>query len=682
MTTVSSTLRRLGASEVTSFLGIGLAVAVLGQFMLAGLVLAGLDASLGQAIQILATLQLSYHLNSRFTYRQRLSATDSSQGWLWARFVSGRLTGSLLNWGVFVSVLAALRVAQGAGLVTFGPVAVHSAAYWTGLAAGTGLNLISDRLWFSRPASHPSGRHAVPDTKLEPGVRTWRLSPAMARIVMALALAGLVTLIWLFTDLWIFASSAFMLVVASTTLAFKVYRWSVPELNDPIDHTALSSPELPGAIFLAARREASVLGTTLDRMAQLDHPDYTVSVIVDSRDDPRHADPDTLAIAQQYAAAAPERVILVPYPDTDRHTKPIGLNQAMKELLASGRRFEWVGIADAEDLFHPKLLRLVDERFRKTGAGVVQLGVQLMNFSSQHRGRPLPASWLIALWHLLVGDEVAVPVWLHRLATAETHLRRWLVANGSAWWRAAGCLEYWSWFKSRLHLQAKTRVMPLGGNTVFFSRKFLEALYARTGHFWDEHCLTEDALIGILASLMGFITDVVYVDEMVTREETPMTLWKFIMQRVRWMQGFIEVFFRWEWLQFPTMRQRVMAVYVLGFQFVQAFTGIVAPIGIVIALMHKAPTMLVLFALMPFMLSLLNVFVDGLMLSMFGKTFAEVVRWRDQAGLALGAYPFQFVLGVAAIIAIYRYLIDKTNWVKTDHAGAHMVPATTMKGVA
>jgi hypothetical protein len=44
--------------------------------------------------------------------------------------------------------------------------------------------------------------------------------------------------------------------------------------------------------------------------------------------------------------------------------------------------FEWVGIADAEDLFHPHLLRMVDYRFRLTGAGIVQCGVQLTGFSA------------------------------------------------------------------------------------------------------------------------------------------------------------------------------------------------------------------------------------------------------------------------------------------------------------
>ena len=50
--------------------------------------------------------------------------------------------------------------------------------------------------------------------------------------------------------------------------------------------------------------------------------------------------------------------------------------------------YVWVGIADAEDLFHPDLLRMVDHRFRTTGAGIVQCGVQLMNATTDPAIRP------------------------------------------------------------------------------------------------------------------------------------------------------------------------------------------------------------------------------------------------------------------------------------------------------
>ena len=88
-------------------------------------------------------------------------------------------------------------------------------------------------------------------------------------------------------------------------------------------------------------------------------------------------------------------------------------------------------------------------------------------------------------------------------------MRRWFAAHASAWWRVANVLEYFKWFQCRLELQAAVRVMPLGGNTVFFRREFVDALYRRHGSFWDESCLTEDCKIGIMASVLGYLVDVI-----------------------------------------------------------------------------------------------------------------------------------------------------------------------------
>lgn len=77
--------------------------------------------------------------------------------------------------------------------------------------------------------------------------------------------------------------------------------------------------------------------------------------------------------------------------------------------------------------------------------------------------------------------------------------------------------------------------MPLGGNTVFFRRQFLDALRERYGTYWDERCLTEDCKIGIVASVLGYEVDVVFLEDLVTREETPATLPELVRPRVRWM---------------------------------------------------------------------------------------------------------------------------------------------------
>ena len=61
--------------------------------------------------------------------------------------------------------------------------------------------------------------------------------------------------------------------------------------------------------------------------------------------------------------------------------------------------------------------------------------------------------------------------------------------------------------------------------------------------------------------------------------------------------------------------------------------------------------------------------------------YDEKVRLRDYAGLVLGAPFFQLALGLAAVIAQYRHLRKRTNWVKTTHVGAHLDAAARAQQV-
>ena len=136
--------------------------------------------------------------------------------------------------------------------------------------------------------------------------------------------------------------------------------------------------------------------------------------------------------------------------------------------------------------------------------------------------------------------------------------------------------------------------------------------------------------------------------------------------------GFIHVFAEGDWLRLPTLSQRVLAIYVLGFQFFQAAAGLLAPVALGLAIVHKAPVLLTLVATVPLALSLLNLLLDVVLLAQFGRTFGERVRLRDYLGLALGAYPFQVVLSVAAVWATARFVLGRNDWVKTHHHGVHL----------
>jgi cellulose synthase/poly-beta-1,6-N-acetylglucosamine synthase-like glycosyltransferase len=608
----------LRSREKWLFALVGVSVAVFGRVLLDLLIAVGCAAALANVLQAVVTLQVNFAGNRVLTWRRRVAGSGVALWRRWGRFHVARGAGLLLCVALFPVVA---------------PVAGRTVAYWGLFGAAAGVNFLTDKYWSFTPAQPRRARQG-------------RRAESRRHRVLALLLAmasSLLLLAAVFVDQFIGVVSLLMMVVAATTLAFQLYNWWRPEHNDPHRYGEPDEPRLPGVILVPMRHEEAVAGQTLERLAALHHPDYWVVPIVDHPDDP-----GTAAIAHAKAREHPGKVLVCPYPEeSDVHNKPIGLNAAVEMLHELRIPFEWVGVADAEDLFHPDLLQMVDYRFRTSGAGIVQCGVQLMNFGSDPGGLVLPAG---------------------RFART----RRWWRAHASAWWRAANVLEYFKWFQSRLRLQAAVRVMPLGGNTVFFRRQFLDALHRRYGTYWDEGCLTEDCKIGIVASVLGFDVDVVYVDELVTREETPTTLVKFIRQRVRWMQGFIHVFVERDWLRLPTLTQRVLAVYVLGFQFFQAAAGVFAPVALALALLHKAPVLLTLLATIPLAIGLLNVILDLLLLAQFGRTFGEKVRLRDYAGIVVGAYPFQVVLSVAAVWATARFVLGRNDWVKTVHAGTHL----------
>ncbi|HEV2778871.1 MAG TPA: glycosyltransferase [Actinophytocola sp.] len=589
------------------FVAVGLTAAALGMVLLLALIHAGWPPWLANAATVLVTLQLNFLGNRYLTWRGRLAGSPRSTWTRWWRFHAARGASTVLSIALF-PVLA--------------PRLGASVAYWTLLAAGAVLNYCTDRWWsFDHRDTRPGARLAC---------------------LLGVSAAGVLAAV-LFLDAFIVVVSLFMLVVTVTTLAFQLYKWWRPEHGNPARYGSPDTPRLPGVILVPMRHEEAVAGTTLDRLATLSHPNYRVMPIVDYADDQ-----GTARIVRAKAREYPGRILECPYPsDHPVHNKPIGLNAAIERLDRLGVRFEWVGIADAEDLFHPDLLHVVDYRFRRTNAAVVQCGVQLMNFNADPDAVPQPGG-------------------------PPPPLRRWWRANTSAWWRAANVLEYFKWFQSRLKLQAAMGIMPLGGNTVFFRRRFIDTLRARYGRAWDEECLTEDCKIGILASVLGYRVDVVYLEELVTREETPSTLRGLLRQRVRWMQGFIQVFRSGEWLALPTRAQRLLAVYVLGFQFFQAFAAALAPVALAMAIWHKSPIVVTLLASLPLGLGLLNVALDVVLLRQFSRTFGIRARLRDYLGLIVGAYPFQLVLSLAAIWAILRYTLGRNNWVKTAHQGAHL----------
>jgi cellulose synthase/poly-beta-1,6-N-acetylglucosamine synthase-like glycosyltransferase len=364
-------------------------------------------------------------------------------------------------------------------------------------------------------------------------------------------------------------------------------------------------------LLLPARHEEEVIQATIQRMVELNYPRELVQVLVVIEAGDHGTIAQVEAKLNALRAQGIEHIQLITFGDPPIN-KPHGLNVGLR--YATG---DVITIFDAEDEPHPDILNVVNTVMVREDAEVVQCGVQLMNYADR-------------------------------------------------WFSALNVLEYLFWFKSRMHYHARVGMIPLGGNTVFFRRKLL----LQAGG-WDEACLTEDADIGIRLSTQGVPMRVIYDHRYVTREETPPTVGQFVKQRTRWNQGFLQVLGKRDWLRLPTWPQRLLALYTLGFPLIQVLTMIYLPISVWLMLFGKLPILLALISSLP-----VYVLFVQIVISLVGLHEFTVVHRARPAPLVLiwmlAAYmPYQWLLGLAALRAVWRQVRGVNNWEKTRHIGAH-----------
>ncbi|MEU5428795.1 glycosyltransferase [Streptomyces olivoreticuli] len=410
------------------------------------------------------------------------------------------------------------------------------------------------------------------------------------------------------TSVVVCAVSLTLFWMAAFTLWWQMHAWRTPEtlaatrFEQPSGDTALSF-----SLLLPARHEQAVLEPTVRRLLESTHTRFEILVIVG------HDDPETAAVAERVAAAAPRHVRVI----VDTHAKknkPKALNTALPHCLG-----QVVGVFDAEDQVHPALLAHVDHAFRATGADVVQGGVQLINFHS-------------------------------------------------SWYSLRNCLEYFFWFRSRLHLHAQKGFIPLGGNTVFVRTDVL-----REAGGWDPNCLAEDCDLGVRLSSKGRRVVVAYDSEMVTREETPDSLLSLLKQRTRWNQGFLQVYRKRDWRRLPTFGQRMLARYTLMTPFMQAFTGVVIPLNVVVTFLLDVPVQVAVLTFLPAVTAFVTFVFEVVGLHDFGVQYGLHVRFRHYLKLIAGGPWYQLLLAGAAIRAVWREQRGRNEWELTQHVGAHLI---------
>jgi cellulose synthase/poly-beta-1,6-N-acetylglucosamine synthase-like glycosyltransferase len=477
-------------------------------------------------------------------------------------------------------------------------VAEQAAAHHRGI-----VKVVDEDALFDAQAGNPAAGRALEWVTAHV---PWSL---LARLV-AFAAAAVVVTVAIQTASFLYllyvVGSLALAAIACTTLVWMLHAWRTPsslaESGRPREDL---EPAFSFSLIVPARHEQAVLEGTLLRLLRSDHPDFELLVVVG--DD----DPATREVAERVAAHRPDRVKVIV--DAGRpKSKPRALNAALPHCTGA-----ITGVFDAEDDVHPALLQRVDQCFQKTGADVVQAGVQLMNFRS---------SWLT-------------------------------VRN---------VLEYYFWFRSRLHFHASQRFIPLGGNTVFVRTQLLQQVSG-----WDPDCLAEDCELGVRLSALGAQTVVFYEAELVTREECPPTLRAFARQRTRWNQGFLQTLARGHWRRLPLQR-RALGVYTLAMPYLMAVVWLTIPLAIATAVAVKAPVPITLISFLPALLMLAMLAVEVVGLGDFCRTYGERASARDYLRLVVGLPLYQSVLAFAAVRAVVREARGERGWEKTEHLGLHL----------
>ena len=401
----------------------------------------------------------------------------------------------------------------------------------------------------------------------------------------------------------------FMTVQAIFNIRLRLFIWEAPE-HAWLNHapTVYRDPCLSFTIMLPARHEEDVYRETIQKVYDLNYPKELMQIIAICSDD----DTGTIVEAQAKIDELGDPNVQLLIYNNKPTSKPRGLNHALQ--VARG---DVVTIFDAEDEPHADILNIINTTMLNEDVDVVQSGVQLMNHNTK-------------------------------------------------WFCFLNVLEYFFWFKSSMHFFARVGITPLGGNTVFVRRELMEQLGG-----WDETLLTEDADLGIRLSLSHARIRIIYDDEFVTREETPNTIAQFIKQRTRWNQGFIQILFKREWMKLETPAQRLLALYVLILPEVQAFLALLIPVSILMFFFVALPLWLAMLTYLPLYCFILAAFIDLAGLHEFLKAHKRKWSWREAAVMMVAFFPYQFLLGLGAMRAVYRYAKGTTNWEKTAHVGQH-----------
>lgn len=430
-----------------------------------------------------------------------------------------------------------------------------------------------------------------------------------ALLIISASSSGLITLKTIL-PVFITTFSLVLTIQGIFTLVWILYAWENPEdIDRHKSPKEFYQPQYSFTALIPARHEVTVIKDTIKAVNNINYPNHLKEVLVLCKE----GDQVTIDKTKETIKELNQKNIRLVLFNSFPINKPYGLNFGLKEA-----KNEIVTIFDAEDEPHPDIYNVVNTVMIRDQVDVLQSGIQLMNYRAH-------------------------------------------------WFSALNVVEYFLWFKSGLHFFLKIgNVTPLGGNTVFFKKQWLEKVGG-----WDENCLTEDADIGIRLILAGAKTRVIYDEQHSTQEETPTSVAGFIKQRTRWNQGFLQIFIKDDWKKLPQLRQKLVSLYVLTSPLIQAFLLLYTPVALWVAFTQKVPVVVSLLSFVPIYLFILQILVYIVGLYEFAKAYKLKFPVWMPLKVLLTFYPYQFMLMFSSFRAFYRVAFSKNDWEKTFHTNGH-----------
>ena len=292
----------------------------------------------------------------------------------------------------------------------------------------------------------------------------------------AVAIGALVDIRALLVALIIAVNGIFVLAVLFKFVTSLVGTSAAKKRDRRTAPARVPDAELPiYTVLVPLFKEANVVGDLIENLRRLDYPQERLEILLLMEEE----DLETIEAAK--AADPPDTVRFVLIPSGSPQTKPRACNVGL--FFARG---DYLVIYDAEDRPEPGQLRDAVAAFRAGPSSLVCLQARLNYFNANQN-------------------------MLTRMFT----------------------LEYSYWFDCMLPGLDRLRMpIPLGGTSNHFDTARLRSLGG-----WDAFNVTEDADLGVRASVVGYTVGVI---DSTTYEEACSKLRPWIRQRTRWIKGYMQ----------------------------------------------------------------------------------------------------------------------------------------------